>query len=82
MKGFFRLILMLITVTAGLFAIVAVGFGTFGGVLALTSNSGFVGEGDFYASALIFFSLISIGAGAAAGIVSYACWTWWRHCQT
>lgn len=76
-----KVILMMVAASAGLFAIVTVGFGTFGILWALSSNSGgFVGEEGFYASALFFLSLFAIAAGGAAAIISYACWVRWTRC--
>ncbi len=75
MKVFARVILVLVGAVTGLCAITAVGYGTLGVFVVLfLSNPGFVGEGDFYASALLLISLAMMATGAVSGIVSYICW--------
>jgi hypothetical protein len=80
MEALPRVILILVLISTGLFAVVAVGYGVFGVFLALSSKGGgFVGEEGFYASALFFVSLIALAVGAVAGIVSYVCWALWSR---
>jgi len=75
MKRLVRVILMVVAAITGLYAVVGVGYGTFGVFVALClSNGGFVGEGDFYASGLLCISLVVLTTGVAAGIISYMCW--------
>jgi hypothetical protein len=53
LKNLLRVILMLFASAAGLFAVFAIGYGILGVILVLSStDGGFVGEKDFYASAL------------------------------
>jgi hypothetical protein len=66
---------MLVGVVAGLLAIAGIGYGAVGVFVVLFfSNSGFVGEGDFYASILLLLSLAAFVIGGSAGFITYLCW--------
>ena len=81
-KAIPRVVFIVVAISTGLLAIVAVGFGVFGAVPALsTSDGGFVGEKYFYASAVFCVSLIVIAVGAVSGIVSYIFWSLWSRRQ-
>lgn len=79
MKTFLRGLYISISICAGLFALVAVGYGTVGLAVAVTSKGGgFVGEEDFYRSALLLISLAALVMGALSGAGSYVFWRLWR----
>ncbi|MBI5247885.1 MAG: hypothetical protein HY912_00185 [Desulfomonile tiedjei] len=79
LKNFLRVFLILLASAAGLLAIFAIGCGIFGVILALSStDGGFVGEKDFYASALFLASLVMLVGGLVAGIISYVLWQRWK----
>lgn len=80
MKKFLTVILVLVAVITGLYAVFGLGYGIFGTILALTSTGGgFVGEEDFYRSALLLVSLVMLLTGGLAGVISYVCWTRYRR---
>ena len=75
-NGVIGIIIVIIGVAASIFGLFFLCFGAYGLFVALFgSNGGFVGEGGFYASALLYLSVAMIVVGPVLGLIAFLCFT-------